>query len=195
MKIEKHSFPWDHWTIKNSLSPETARRCFNACTANRGAVYRYGKRSGQTYEKRTFLESMWWQKELDATWLNPTLLPYIKENCSKHYKFQEGDRWRLEFTADPPGFYLDMHPDIKEKKLSLMVYLGQETNEGTTLYDGKGKTKHVPSGFNTGMFFFPDTHTLHGFPKERAVPRYRYAIILNIVDKNFSEEPTWPVTF
>ena len=123
MKIEKHGFPWDHWTMKDSLSPGMARRCFNACTANRGIVYSYGKRSGQTYDRRTFLQSMWWQRELDATWLKPKLLPYIKENCSKYYKFQEGDKWRLEFTADPPGFNLDMHPDIKEKKMSLMVYL------------------------------------------------------------------------
>jgi len=93
---------------------------------------------------------------------------------------------------------LDTHPDIPEKKLSAMIYLGYKKTEGTSLYGNgkdKGKTKHIPSGFNVGMLFFPNKKTLHGFPRDRAVNNYRYAFLLNIVDKTFKEEPSWPVTF
>ena len=79
-----------------------------------------------------------------------------------------------------------------------MIYLGNSTTEGTSLYGAgkdKGKITHIPSGFNVGMLFFPNKKTLHGVPEERAVSNYRYAFLLNIVDKTFKEEPSWPVTF
>jgi len=44
------------------------------------------------------------------------------------------------------------------------------------------------------MIFFPAKNTSHGYPPARAVDNYRYALIINIVDKTFKEKPYWPIT-
>ena len=198
MKYEKHTFPWDHWTMENVLPKDLARRCFNACTTNRGTAYPFGKRANYDYNKRKWVSSPGWQKDLDNQFFKPTLLPFIKTECKDYIKIEKTDRWRAEWIADPPGFHIDTHTDIPEKKLTMMIYLGHSTKEGTSLYGAgkdRGKTKNIPSGYNVGMIFFPTPITKHGLPKDRAVHNYRYAFIINIVDKTFKEEPAWPVTF
>ena len=65
MKYEKHTFPWDHWTMENVLPKDLARRCFNACTTNRGTAYPFGKRANYDYNKRKWVSSPGWQKDLD----------------------------------------------------------------------------------------------------------------------------------
>ena len=198
MKYKKHTFPWDHWTMEDVLPDDIARRCFNACTTERAAPYPFGKRANYEYNKRKWVSSSSWHKMLDKDFLKPILLPFLTTECKDYITLDKADKWRAEWVADPPGFHLDTHPDIPEKKLSAMIYLGYKKTEGTSLYGygkDKGKSKHIPSGFNVGMLFFPNKKTLHGFPRDRAVNNYRYAFLLNIVDKTFKEEPSWPVTF
>lgn len=194
MKYTKHTFPWDHWTTTETLPEDIARCSFNACTSNRATPYSYGRRANFLYEKRKWIGSAVWQKRLNKEYLNPVLTPFLKTECKDYITLEETDNWRAEWISDPPGFHLDPHNDIPEKKMTMMVYLGRNENQGTSLYDGKGKIKNVPSGYNQGMIFFPAKNTSHGYPPARAVDNYRYALIINIVDKTFKEKPYWPIT-
>jgi hypothetical protein len=92
---------------------------------------------------------------------------------------------RIEYCQDREGFWLEPHMDIKEKHITMQLYLntgpGAETL-GTDLYDNSKKHfSTAPSQLGEGMVFVPkEPESWHGFEK-RAIPDVRRSLIINYV--------------
>lgn len=91
---------------------------------------------------------------------------------------------RLEVIADRSGFWLKPHKDIREKLMSMLVYVnpyGENENLGTDLYnEDLQRVKTVPYRHNYGYLFAPGDDTWHGFEKKPIV-RERRSILINYV--------------
>ena len=91
---------------------------------------------------------------------------------------------RLEVICDREGFWLKPHCDIKEKLMSLIVFVnpyGESENLGTDFYDEKlNKVKTVPYKHNYGYFFTSGPNTWHGMEKKE-IKKERRCIQINYV--------------
>jgi hypothetical protein len=91
---------------------------------------------------------------------------------------------RLEVIADRRGFWLKPHVDIKEKLMSLLVYVntvGESEELGTDIYDEDlKKVKSIPYRNNLGYMFAPSHNTWHGF-EQKPIRRERRSILINYV--------------
>lgn len=91
---------------------------------------------------------------------------------------------RIEVIADRQGFWLKPHKDIKEKLMSMLVYVNQcgESEElGTDIYDENiEKVKSIPYRNNLGYMFAPGHNTWHGFQKKE-IKKERRSVLINYV--------------
>ncbi|MCA9055275.1 MAG: hypothetical protein KDA75_15650 [Planctomycetaceae bacterium] len=91
---------------------------------------------------------------------------------------------RVEVICDRKGFWLQPHKDIKEKRLSMLLYAnphGEGEHLGTDLYDGELKlVKTMPYRNNVGYMFGPANDTWHGLEKKE-IRRERRSLLINYV--------------
>lgn len=91
---------------------------------------------------------------------------------------------RVEVIVDRNGFWLERHKDIKEKLMSMQLYVnlvGESENLGTDIYDPSGNVvKTIPYRNNTGYFFAPGSDTWHGFEK-KTIEKERRSVLINYV--------------
>ncbi len=91
---------------------------------------------------------------------------------------------RVEVIADRYGFWLKPHKDIKEKLMSMLVYVnkcGESAELGTDIYDGDlQRVKSIPYLDNLGYMFAPGDNTWHGFEKKE-IKQERRSILINYV--------------
>jgi hypothetical protein len=91
---------------------------------------------------------------------------------------------RLEVIADRQGFWLKPHKDIKEKLMSMLIYVnayGESEDLGTDIYDADlKKVKTIPYRDNLGYMFAPAENTWHGFEK-KPIRKERRSILVNYV--------------
>lgn len=91
---------------------------------------------------------------------------------------------RMEVIADRYGFWLKPHKDIKEKLMSMLVYVnkcGESEELGTDIYDENIETvKTIPYRDNLGYMFAPGDNTWHGFRKKE-IKQERRSILINYV--------------
>ncbi len=89
---------------------------------------------------------------------------------------------RVELVRDKKGSFLEPHTDIKEKKISLLIYLNDTDEDktiGTSLYDNDhNHIKTVPYIDNTGLYFLPGEDTWHGL-EHANVKEMRKVIMVN----------------
>lgn len=92
---------------------------------------------------------------------------------------------RLEVIADRKGFWLKPHKDIKEKLMSMLVYVnmcGESENLGTDIYDGGlNVVKTIPYRNNIAYLFAPGDDTWHGMEKGKQIKQERRSILINYV--------------
>ena len=92
---------------------------------------------------------------------------------------------RLEVIADRTGFWLKPHKDIKEKLMSMLVYVnvcGECESLGTDIYDNDlNVVKTIPYRNNLGYLFAPGDDTWHGMEPGKVVQRERRSILINYV--------------
>jgi hypothetical protein len=78
---------------------------------------------------------------------------------------------RVEAIADVDGFWLKPHKDIKEKLMSMLVYVnvwGEAEELGTDIYDDDlNVVKTIPYRNNLGYLFAPGDNTWHGLEKKK----------------------------
>lgn len=91
---------------------------------------------------------------------------------------------RMEIIMDTQSFWLKKHKDIKEKLMSLLIYIN-DNNEpienGTDIYDKNlNHYKSIPFEHNTGFFFYPSNNTWHGLEKNKKINK-RKCILINYV--------------
>ena len=91
---------------------------------------------------------------------------------------------RVEIIMDTKSFWLKKHKDIKEKLMSLLIYIN-DNNEpienGTDIYDNElNHFRSIPFQHNTGFFFYPGDNTWHGLEKNKKIKK-RKCILINYV--------------
>jgi hypothetical protein len=91
---------------------------------------------------------------------------------------------RVEVIADREGFWLKPHKDIKEKLMSMLLYInpfGESEELGTDIYDGKlNVIKTIPYRNNLGYMFAPGDNTWHGLEKKE-IQKERRSMLINYV--------------
>lgn len=91
---------------------------------------------------------------------------------------------RVEVIADRKGFWLKPHKDIKEKLMSMLVYVnvvGESEELGTDIYDDDlNLVKTIPYRNNIGYLFAPGDDTWHGLEKKK-ITKERRSVLINYV--------------
>jgi hypothetical protein len=91
---------------------------------------------------------------------------------------------RVEVICDRQGFWLEPHKDIKEKRLSMLLYANpcdEGEHLGTDLYDRDLKlVKTMPYRHNVGYMFGPAEDTWHGLEKKE-IRQERRSLLINYV--------------
>ncbi|MDA0589995.1 MAG: hypothetical protein O2820_18635 [Planctomycetota bacterium] len=91
---------------------------------------------------------------------------------------------RVEVIADRKGFWLKPHKDIKEKLMSLLVYVnlvGESEELGTDIYDDDlNVVKTIPYRNNIGYLFAPGDKTWHGL-EQKTIQKERRSVLINYV--------------
>lgn len=110
---------------------------------------------------------------------------YIQKDLTNSYI-------RVEYIADRKGFWLKPHLDIKEKLMTMMLFINtfnESENLGTDFYDLNMKlVKTIPYRHNTGYFFASGNNTWHGLEKKEIKIERRCMQI------NYVTFPTsWPI--
>ena len=109
----------------------------------------------------------------------------IKKDLSNSYI-------RIEYISDRKGFWLKPHLDIKEKLMTMMLFINtynESEKLGTDFYDTDMKlAKTVTYRHNTGYFFASGNNTWHGLEKKEIKIERRCMQI------NYVTFPTsWPI--
>ena len=99
---------------------------------------------------------------------------------------------RIEYISDRKGFWLKPHLDIKEKLMTMMLFINtydESEKLGTDFYDTDMKlVKTVPYRHNTGYFSASGNNTWHGLEKKEIKIERRCMQI------NYVTFPTsWPI--
>ena len=113
--------------------------------------------------------------------MSPEAYQYVGDLIGRNL----GDAYlRLEVIADRHGFWLKPHKDIKEKLMSMLVYVnaaGESEELGTDIFDAElNKVKTIPYRNNLGYMFAPAENTWHGFEKKQ-IQKERRSILINYV--------------
>lgn len=91
---------------------------------------------------------------------------------------------RMEIIKDVGESWLEPHCDIKEKYVSLLIFIndnGEDENLGTDLYSSELVVKKtVPFVDNTGYFFYPGDNTWHGLERKK-INTHRKILMVNYV--------------
>jgi len=150
--------PWTHWIVDDFLSA----KCLAEVKSVRHAVPQLmpGKRVDSA---RLFIDESQFQTYPELYKLYQSL------HDGKYKQFFEkctgidytGLYPRVEVISDIGDFYLEPHYDLKEKRLTALVYTDySQLYPGTGLGDGT----RVESRDNRCFFFVPGDHSLHDYP-------------------------------
>ena len=150
--------PWEHWITDNFLTAE----CLAEVKSISHTVPQLtpGKRVGS---HRLFID------DANATEYPELYKLYQSLHDGKYKQFFEeytgldysGLFPRVEVVSDIGDFYLEPHYDLKEKRLTALLYTDYESlYPGTGLGDGT----RVESRDNRCFFFVPGDHSLHDYP-------------------------------
>jgi len=150
--------PWTHWIVDDFLSAE----CLAEVKSVRHAVPQLvpGKRVDSA---RLFIDESQSQTYPELYKLYQSL------HDGKYKQFFEkctgidytGLYPRVEVISDIGDFYLEPHYDLKEKRLTALLYTDYEKLwPGTGLGDGT----RIESRDNRCFFFVPGPHSLHDYP-------------------------------
>ena len=197
--IKTNDYPFPHWELNKPLSDgminelnevkiSDAPRAFDG---TRAADNGGGDLDGKL---RVFLEKDNFDKfpngmeliqDLRDKDVIQSIENYIKKDLSNSYI-------RVEYIADRKGFWLKPHLDIKEKLMTMMLFINtydESENLGTDFYDLDMKlVKTIPYRHNTGYFFASGNNTWHGLEKKEIKIERRCMQI------NYVTFPTsWPI--
>lgn len=182
-------FPFTHWQCPKTLPPclIAALRAvpFDPPPLSHDA-WATGKRDSHN-SRRIFYNTETQRRfqpcaRLAETFQNPTLVAKLGNITGAAL---DGTFLRLEHCLDRDGFWLEPHPDIAAKKLTLLIYLdepplGEEW--GTDLFrpDDLEWAGSAPCHPGSGLLFIPAHDTWHGF-RRKPITGTRHSIIINYV--------------
>lgn len=187
MQANRIEHPWTHWIADNFLSP--------ACLAEvKGVRHQVpqlvpGKRRDS---QRLFIDDTVKDQYPELYQLYQSLhtgqyRDFFESHTGISY---EGMYPRLEVISDIGDFYLEPHYDLKEKRLTALVYTDYER-----LYPGTGlgNGTRIQSRDNRCFFFVPGDHSLHDYPATH-FDRVRRCLQINYWTYNLPTEQEYQTT-
>ena len=191
--------PFEHWELTNPLKTDTIDEIVSTKIPQGQHAYDGTRAADFTGEGidgklRVFIDKensihhphlVSLIKSLQSIECQNLISKYINKDLKKSYV-------RLEVIADKVGFWLKPHKDIKEKLMTMMIWVNpyQESEKlGTDFYDKNFNiiktAKYID---NTGYFFSSGTDTWHGLEKKKII-KERRCIQINYV----TFKTDWPV--
>lgn len=178
--------PFRHWLFRNVIPPAVCRDIIALPVAPVEIGDTYGKRDSHNDARRFFSPQMQAQypvmRAVAEAFQSEPAVRAVEKLCGVE---MSNSYLRIEYCQDRDGFWLEPHMDIKEKFITMQLYLntglGADTL-GTDLYDHNKKPfSSAPSALGDGMLFVPrDPESWHGFEK-RHIPDVRRSLIINYV--------------
>ena len=178
--------PFRHWLFKDLLHPDVCRAITTLPIALAPVEDTYGKRDSHNDLRRLFSPAMQEQhpvmRDVADAFQSEAVVRAIEKLCGVSFK---GSYLRIEYCQDSNGFWLEPHMDIKEKFITIQLYLNTGSDAatlGTDLYDKDKKPfSTAPSVLGDGMAFLPkEPESWHGFEK-RPIAEVRRSLIINYV--------------
>ena len=158
MQAHRLDHPWTHWIADNFLSAD----CLAEVKSVRHQVPQLvpGKRrdSQRLFITEAVADQYPRLYELYQSLHQGIYRDFFESHTGISYA---GMYPRLEVISDIGDFYLEPHYDLKEKRLTALVYTDYEK-----LYPGTGlgNGTRVESRDNRCFFFVPGDHSLHDYP-------------------------------
>ena len=197
--ITSFADPFSHWEISSPLSPSMVDEIQNVKISDSPRSFD-GTRAadaggdGIDGKLRVFLEKdnshiLTNGMELIQDLRDKEVIGSIQEKIKKDLK---NSFIRIEYIADRKGFWLKPHLDIKEKLMTMMLFINtydESEKLGTDFYDTNMKqVKTAPYKHNSGYFFASGHNTWHGLEKKEIKIERRCMQI------NYVTFPTsWPI--
>jgi hypothetical protein len=183
--VEKNT-PYQYWLFENALPLEYCEEIISLPINPPQEYDNNGKRDSRNDLRRFFSPEM----RADYSVMDKVALAFqnkqvtgsIEKLCNVNLK----DTYlRIEYCQDRNGFWLEPHMDIKEKRITIQIYLnkGEGAEDlGTDIYNpDKSHFGRAPANMNQGMIFVPkEPNSFHGFEK-RIIKNIRRSLIINYV--------------
>ena len=175
--------PFRHYTFKNFFSP-TELEEYKSIDPHGNSGNQLNK-TRTSSQNRIFIDHNLCEKHRIYSKLKQF---FSSEKTLKLFESYIGEKvpeyLRIEIIKDVVESWLEPHCDIKEKYLSLLIFIndvGEDENLGTDLYSADMKVKKtVPYIDNQGYFFYPGDNTWHGLEK-RKIKIHRKILMVNYV--------------
>lgn len=158
IKVDTYQTPWAHWIVDNFLSEKCLKE-----------LKEIDHLSTQNIKGRRVGSNRFFITEKNSN-VYPNLYLLYQSLKSGHYKYFFEKTTGLDFTGLHPRvevisdfgeFYLEMHHDHLEKKLTALVYTDfEKLYPGTMLSDNTV----IESKDNRCFFFVPSVETYHCYP-------------------------------
>lgn len=113
-------------------------------------------------------------KELKIIFSHSSIRAVLEKKYNQKFKLNSCDFW-----YDTKGYFLPPHIDNDSIKLSLQIYLGEDTQPGTVLFDDLNSENYFdifPFRFNSGYAMLHDDNSFHGleYPVKEGVRKSLY---------------------
>jgi hypothetical protein len=185
-KAELKTVPYKYWLFENALPMQLCRDIISLPIEPAGEYDTQGKRDSHNELRRFASPEM--QKEfgvfadLAHLFQNKEVIQSLETLCDVSFS---GSYLRIEYCQDKNGFWLEPHMDIKEKLVTIQIYLNTSPDAatlGTDIYNAdKSHFGTASSRINQGMIFVPkEPNSFHGFEK-RPILHTRKSLIINYV--------------
>jgi hypothetical protein len=185
------NFPYTHWVVEQPVTPEVLTEVVTT-PMQKGPRAFDGTRAaddggdGLDAKLRLYItrENVHEFPALGKL-IDELLAPETVMQFEKMLRRDLSDAYlRVETIADVDGFWLKPHKDIKEKLMSMLVYVniwGESEELGTDIYDDDlNVVKTIPYRNNLGYLFSPGDNTWHGLDKKK-ISTVRRSILINYV--------------
>ena len=188
-KAKFNDKPFVHWTFDNVFSEKGINDLLELPLKPPVIFDHCGKRENYN-STRFFFNSRNCKvnstlKNIVSIFNNPNIILKLKNICN--IGLSKG-KLRIEYTLDTGDFWLEPHRDLREKLLTILVYLSKDTGSsqwGTAMYDKDLKFfSRVPYKSNSGFMFVPGDNTWYGFPKQN-IKGIIKSLIINYVSSDW----------
>lgn len=183
---ERKTVPYTYWLFEGALPMETCQSIISLPIESAGEYDTQGKRDSHN-ELRRFVSPQMRARykvfnEVANTFQDPVVVRAFEKLCNVSFS---GSYLRIEYCQDKNGFWLEPHMDIKEKLVTIQIYLNTSPDAetlGTDIYNAdKSHFGRAPARINQGMIFVPkEPDSYHGFEK-RKILETRKSLIINYV--------------
>lgn len=201
-KARAVALPFHHWLFEDAIPKALCHEIITLPIEAARIEETYGKRDSHNDSRRFFDPALQQKRhvvhEVATLFQSKPVVRSLESLCGVSFK---GSYLRIEYCQDREGFWLEPHMDIKEKIITMQIYLNTASDAatlGTDLYDNDKKPfSTAPSTLGQGMIFIPkEPNSWHGFEK-RPIKDVRRSLIINYVtgdwrsrhELSFPEQP------